>query len=243
MDELTDRQKQLLKSIIEKYIDTAEPVGSETIEKEFAIGVSPATIRNEMVKLTSLEFLKQPHTSAGRVPTSKAIKFYVSQLMSEKDLPVKDEVSLKELLWDHRYEFDRLLKEATFALANYTHALSVATTSSGQVYTAGAANILDMPEFYDIDLMKAVLTMIDRSDLIDILLAKMALEDTLYTLFGDEFEIEDLQPCGFVFTRFNAGSKFQGCIGIIGPNRLRYPTVIPVVRYVGNLINEVSRSW
>lgn len=243
MDELTDRQKQLLKLIIEKYIDTAEPVGSETVERESEIGVSPATIRNEMVKLTSLGFLKQQHTSAGRTPTSIALKLYITELMNEKDLPVKDEVALKEQLWDHRYEFDRLVKEATHALANYTHSLSLATTGFGNVYTSGVANILDMPEFYDIDLTRAVLSMLDRPDLIDLIIERMSEDEQIKTLLGEDLEIEDLQPCGFVFSRYIAGNRYQGYIGVVGPNRLQYPTIIPVVRYIGNLISEVSRSW
>ena len=71
--DLTDRQKSLLRAVIEKYIETAEPVGSETVEKEAKLGVSPATIRNEMVRLTSLGYLKQPHTSAGRIPDRKSV--------------------------------------------------------------------------------------------------------------------------------------------------------------------------
>ena len=96
--DLTERHKNLLRVIIEKYIETAEAVGSETIEKEFSLGVSPATIRNEMVKLTNMGYLKQLHTSAGRVPTSAGMKFYVDQLMEEKSLSLKDEVAIKEEL-------------------------------------------------------------------------------------------------------------------------------------------------
>ncbi|MDO8259959.1 MAG: heat-inducible transcription repressor HrcA, partial [Candidatus Magasanikbacteria bacterium] len=69
MPELSDRRKELLKIIIDEYIESAEPVGSETIVEKYNLGVSPATVRNEMVFLTQGGFLKQPHTSSGRVPT------------------------------------------------------------------------------------------------------------------------------------------------------------------------------
>jgi len=104
--DLTDRQKNLLRVVIEKYIETAEAVGSETIEKEGGLGVSPATIRNEMVKLTSLGYLRQPHTSAGRTPTSLGMKFYVDQLMEEKSLSLKDEVAIKEELGEQKEHFN-----------------------------------------------------------------------------------------------------------------------------------------
>ena len=86
--DLTDRQKALLKAIIEEYIEDAEPVGSEVIERKYNLGVSPATIRNEMVVLTKEGYLKQPHTSAGRIPTSMGFRLFIQELMKEKQLPV-----------------------------------------------------------------------------------------------------------------------------------------------------------
>jgi len=74
MEELSDRQTKILKAIIEEYIENGEAVGSEVLEKKYELGVSPATIRNEMAKLVKAGFLKQPHTSAGRVPTKEAFR-------------------------------------------------------------------------------------------------------------------------------------------------------------------------
>src|SRR4030067_880223 len=102
--ELTPRQVAILKAMIEEYIDSAEPVGSETLEKKYSLGVSPATIRNEMVRLTDMKYLKQVHTSAGRTPTPKALKFYVDKLMKTKKMTVADEVAVKEKIWDYRQE-------------------------------------------------------------------------------------------------------------------------------------------
>src|SRR3972149_5581815 len=154
--DLTERQKQLLREIIESYIETGVPVGSETIEKESNMGVSPATIRNEMVKLTALGYLRQPHTSAGRIPTSMGMKFYVDQLMEERSLSLQDEVSIKEELGEQKEHFNKLLRHTAKVLADQTHSLALATDEENDVYAAGMANILDMPEFYDIDITKTV---------------------------------------------------------------------------------------
>src|SRR6266480_2181831 len=113
LTELSSRQSQLLKAVIEEYIESAEPIGSETIERKYHLGVSPATIRNEMVQLTELGFLKQPHTSAGRSPTTTGLKYYIQNLMEEKEMPVRDEVAVKERLWEQRFQFHRLLREMT----------------------------------------------------------------------------------------------------------------------------------
>src|SRR5207253_444065 len=99
MTDLSDRQKDLLKAIVELYVKEGEPVGSQNVEKAYNLGVSPATIRNEMVKLTESGFLKQPHTSAGRIPTSMGFRVYIGELMKEKELPISAEVSIKENLW------------------------------------------------------------------------------------------------------------------------------------------------
>src|SRR3989344_3613051 len=148
MVDLTERQKALLKAIIEQYIENAEPVSSEVIESKFDLGVSPATIRNEMVKLTEAGFLNHPHTSAGRIPTSHGFRTFIGELMKEKQLPVSAEVSIKEKMWQGRYQYDMLLREAVRALAERCDMLGLAIDDiNGQVYWAGASRILDWPEF------------------------------------------------------------------------------------------------
>lgn len=241
--ELTERQKQILKAIIEKYIDTAQPIGSVTIEKGFNLGVSPATLRNEMAKLEKAGFLQKTHASAGRMPTSAGLKFYIDQLMKEKALSIKDEVVLKERLWRDRFEFDKMIREATRALAERTKALAISALDEGRVFYSGMANILDMPEFYDIDLTQAVLSMLDEWERIQELFGRAAGEEPLHILLGDELGFELLQPCGVIFTRFDAGRNRTGNLGILGPSRLPYSEVIPLVRYFGKLISEVARTW
>src|SRR6266446_5222519 len=157
MHELTQRQVQILKSLIEEYIETAEAVGSETLEKKHNLSASPATIRNEMVRLSELGYLKKPHSSAGRVPTPIEMKFYVKQLMKERELSVSEEVALKEGVWDYREQEQGCLRRMVKSLAEKTKTLAIATTQDGDVYAAGYANILEMPEFYDIDITKGLL--------------------------------------------------------------------------------------
>lgn len=243
MPELNERQRELLREIIEKYIETAEPVGSETIEKESSLGVSPATIRNEMVKLTRLGYLKQPHTSAGRIPTTIGFKFYVNELMHEKELPVKDEVQIKESLWDFRHEFEGLLREATQSLARQTSTMALAATPEGRIYASGLANILDMPEFYDIDTTRTVLQLLDRFDMLNEIFFKRPNDEPMNILLGEDLGVTNLEPCGFVFTKFSTGGNRQGVIGVVGPCRLNYPTIIPRVRYLSSLLSEVSSNW
>lgn len=237
--DLTERQKKLLRAVIEKYIETAEAVGSETIEKEASLGVSPATIRNEMVKLTALGYLRQPHTSAGRTPTSMGMKFFVDSLMEEKSLSLKDEVAIKEELSDEpNQNFNKLLRHTAQSLAAQTHSLAVATNEDEDIFASGMANILDMPEFYDIDITRTVLSMIDKFDLMGQIFSQLLPQDQIKILFGDELGVPYLEPCGFVLTRYQTPTH-SGVLGIIGPSRLNYPTVIPTMRYFSHLLSEL----
>lgn len=236
--DLTDRQKKLLRAIIEKYIETAEPVGSETIEKGASLGVSPATIRNEMVKLTALGYLRQLHTSAGRTPTSLGMKCYVDQLMEEKALSLKDEVSIKEELSEEGTNFNKLLRHTARTLASQTHSLALTTNEDGEVFASGYANILDMPEFYDIDITKTVLSLIDTAEMLTQVLNQLSPQDQIKILFGDELGVPFLEPCGFVLTRYHT-TDHSGLLGVIGPSRLNYPTVIPTMRYFSHLLTEL----
>lgn len=243
MADLSDRQNKILQSLIEEYIETAAAVGSEVLEKKYNLGVSPATIRNEMAELTRLGYFKQPHTSAGRVPTPMALKYYVRNLMKPKDLSVSEEVAVKEKLWNYRTEFNKTLSEATRELARRTKSLAVAMDNQDNVYYAGTANILDMPEFYDIDLTKTVLSLLDRIDYINKLFARGVGDEDIHILMGDELGIDYLQPCGLVYARFGEGKKFNGAIGVIGPYRFNYPVLIPTIRYFGGLIDELVGNW
>ncbi|MFH1841131.1 MAG: hypothetical protein ABH807_03195 [Candidatus Shapirobacteria bacterium] len=237
--DLTERQLAILKAVIEEYIEGAEPVGSENLDRKYNLGVSPATIRNEMGRLTQLDYLKQPHTSAGRVPTKKAFHFFVSQLVEEKKMSVAEEVAAREKVWDVRFDFDRLMREAMRSLAIQSRALAVAATDEGELYHAGYANILSLPEFYDIDVTRTILNLLDETRTLREIFERESGEEALSVLFGDEMGFECLEPCGMIFTRFAAGGH-RGALGVIGANRFCYPEVMPLVRYYGNLIEEMA---
>lgn len=243
MHDLTQRQIGILKSLIEEYINTAEPVGSETLEKKYNLSASPATIRNEMVTLTKKGYLKKTHSSSGRVPTPTGMKFYVNQLMKEKDMSVTEEVAVKESLWDYRNREQRFLKELTKTLADKTKALAVATTNDGDIYCSGYANILDMPEFYDIDVTRSLLATIDEFDYFRNLCSSIIDDEDVHILLGEELGPKLHGPYGFVFTRFQTRMHKNGEVGVIGPTRLDYTYVVPAVRYFGNLVEEIAQGW
>ena len=119
--ELTERKLRILQAIISDYIMTAEPVGSRTLSKKYQLGISPATIRNEMSDLEDLGFLTHPHTSAGRVPSDKAYRLYVNELMSNAEIsPAEKEIIENQLRADVS-ELDKTIRNAARLLSEITN--------------------------------------------------------------------------------------------------------------------------
>ena len=237
---LSARQIQILKALIDEYIETADAVGSEALDKKYNLGVSPATIRNEMVSLTKLGYLRQLHTSSGRLPSPTAMKFYIDQLMEERQMSLADEVKAKEEVWDSRDDMDDLLEEATVGLAARTKSLAVAATQEGKLWHAGYRNVFNNPEFSDMATCANLFSLLEEVERIRELFFERASGSPIDVFFGEELGWPGFAPIGVVATHFKARGKI-GAIGVIGPIRISYPTVIPVVRYFRNLIEEVAR--
>ena len=245
MADLTQRQIKILKCITEEFIETAAPVGSENLERKFNLGISSATIRNEMSALTQLGYLKKSHLSAGRGPTSMGLKYYVRNLMTPKNMSISEEIGVKERVWDYRNEFERLIKETTRELAVRTRSMAVSTTDQGAVYSYGASNLLEEPEFFNIDVAKTVLSLIDNVNFwFEIVkragIADPGSEQIIHLLIGEDLGMEHLEPCGFIYQTYESGPH-RGIVGIIGPARCHYQNIIPVVDYFATLLSTITR--
>ncbi|MPM44889.1 Heat-inducible transcription repressor HrcA [bioreactor metagenome] len=236
MIDLVARQIQILRAIIEEFIETGEPVGSETIDKKYNIGVSPATIRNEMVYLTKQGYLIKSHISSGRVPTALAMKLYINELVKEKELSVADEVSVKEKIWKYRDKMEDLLYETTRILADKTHALGIAMTEDGRMYHAGYANLLQMPEFYDINLTRQVLQMIEEETVMSQIFARSQSENAVKVIFGQDLGNKNLDQIGILFIDIPE----ENCrIAVLGSTRFDYSYALPMMKYFKGLIESM----
>ena len=122
--ELNERKTTILQAVIKNYLETGEPVGSRTISKYSELNLSSATIRNEMADLEELGYILQPHTSAGRIPSDKGYRFYVDQLMAEKD---KEVAEIREQMLTKADKMDQILKQAAKVLANSTNYATMVT--------------------------------------------------------------------------------------------------------------------
>ncbi len=125
--ELTDRQKLILTLIIHEHIRTAQPVGSKTLVNKYKLAMSSATVRNEMAVLTDYELLRQPHTSAGRVPTEEGYRFFVGNLVQKSGLPTNTRRTITHQFYQSRQDIEQWLKLAASVLANQSQAASLVT--------------------------------------------------------------------------------------------------------------------
>jgi heat-inducible transcriptional repressor len=128
MPELTERQKSLLLVIIRDYIDAAQPVGSKRLVDRYQLDLSSATIRNEMATLTEMGYLRQPHTSAGRVPTEEGYRYFVSAMMNLAALPEAVENNISLQFRDVRPDVEQWMHLAASVLANQSQGASMVTT-------------------------------------------------------------------------------------------------------------------
>lgn len=144
--ELTERKRQILKVVVEDYIQTAEPVGSKAIAGEMGGNVSSATIRNELADLVELGYLEQPHTSAGRIPSPKGYRLYVNELMERQKLSIAETERINASLHLRMEELDRVITQAGRAVSSFVNYPAYMTTVGKKKLTARRFELLPVDE-------------------------------------------------------------------------------------------------
>lgn len=336
--ELTERQKKILKAIVEEYVETTEPVGSKTLTQFEHLNVSSATIRNEMAYLEELGLIYKPHTSSGRVPTEEGYRVYVCHLLQElkqspqKSFPVIDEIfrrnafskeqAIKEamalvtkltnyttivlgvssyntrikrlqfvpiegrqgvilLVTDKGYvesqkitvppairisdvervisilntllydtlisEIDDVLREKLQnieiydLLSSYEKLVGLMVRSFAEMvkdkfFLAGQTNILNQPEFQDIEKIKVLVTAIENQE---ILRAVDVNKQGISVKIGDDNEVLAMKDCTVISVPYEYGENERGAIAVVGPTRMEYQKVIPLLEYIAKLIKAM----
>jgi len=127
MEKLPERQENILGLIIREYIDTVTPVSSKALVDKYNLGVSSATVRNEMMALTDLGYLRQPHTSAGREPTEEGYRYFVQRIVGENELPLAERRTISHQFYQARKDVDEWMRLAASVLAQHGHGASLVT--------------------------------------------------------------------------------------------------------------------
>ena len=148
--ELSERKKKVLRSVVDLYIRTAEPVGSKAISQLPDMNYSSATIRNEMADLTNMGYLEQPHTSAGRIPSAAGYRLYVDELMLDYRLSIDETKSINSAIEEKMAQMDKMVEKVARLVSQATNlpAISMASRAGGatvkryDLILAGGGNVI-----------------------------------------------------------------------------------------------------
>ena len=339
---LSEREKRILEIIIEDYILTAEPVGSRTISKKSSLNLSPATIRNIMSDLEESGLLSHPHTSAGRVPTEKGLRFYVDAIMDIRELSSQEQLEIRSkylghlvegpdlfretsrilsfsshylgIVWmpkvssvvlqhiefvklrrhvvlailvsttglvynriieveedfsqselDHLSDYlnsfsaglalyqvrERLLEQMRVAKNAYDHLLEQAlklgekafsSIDDSDVFIEGRTNILNEPEFGNVSRMTGLFRTFEEKAVMVKLLDKFMGPKGVQIAIGSESQVQEMETCSVVTSTYGCGGEVLGVLGVIGPRRMNYSRVIPLVGYTARLLTEILET-
>ena len=236
--ELTERQKTILDMVVRDYIDSARPVSSQYLEERYDLGVCPATIRNEMQKLTDMGYLRQPHTSAGRVPTDKGYRLFVDSLMKSETRPV---VSLElEAALTLEEEFEDL-----FRLANsLTHSLAQASSSLVLGYLRredvllkeGWEDLLQNPEFAE---RESIADFIDYLSYLEDNVKTYRATSGLDIYIGQESQFPKAQDFAAITFSCQPAVDEEVVLSIVGPKRMAYEKNIALTNEILKLFENL----
>lgn len=230
---LTPRQEKLLEAIVEQYAEVAAPVGSSLLAKAF--DVSSATIRSEMAELERKGFIKQPHTSAGRIPTDKGYRHYVNRVQDQPRLetPRHAERALSARVTGAGLP-EQTIRNAVDTLVELTHNLGIATIGD-QLYMSGLGNLFGQPEFMNRGQVQEVARLLDN---LEPWLKEAAPNKPLSVYIGRENPIGRTAGCSLIISKFNSPFSDHSYIGVLGPTRQSYRGVMSLVGQAGKSLEE-----
>lgn len=237
--EITPRQIDILRQIVEEYAETAAPVGSVTMAKLF--DVSPATIRAEMARLEMLGLISQPHTSAGRVPTDAGYRYYVNSLQDESgtgstEYQTEDRgVHALMRRISAQSQADAAIRGAVDILVELTGDLGLATIGD-QLYLSGISRLFTQPEFVDTRRVQSVAKLLDN---LEPWLREAAPGEALNIFIGHENPIGKNSEVSLIISKFRSPFSDRSYIGVLGPTRQNYSRVMALVKQAGNMLEEV----
>jgi transcriptional regulator of heat shock response len=240
---MSSRRLEILRAIVDEYVATQEPVGSKSIADRHSLGISPATIRNEMAVLEEEGLITQPHTSAGRIPTDLGYRVFVDKLATVKPLSPAERRAIETFL-EGSSDLEVLLKKSVKLLADITKQVAVVTypiigDTREKLAVSGTAHLARSGEDLGLTL-SPILEALEEQVVLMRLLDES--NSTVNVRIGREQMETNLQATSLVAVGYGGDSAQIGALGILGPTRMDYAgsiaAVDAVARYVGRFLSE-----
>lgn len=221
---MEEREKQILDIIIKEHVETGVPVGSSLLVEKYKLDISPATVRSIMVSLEEDDYIVQPHTSAGRVPTEKAYKLLLENL-SEKKIKEKEKKLIEEVFSDQG-DFRIIAK----VLAESCQCTVFWARHKNDLYYTGLSNLFHQPEFSQAEHIHDVGEVIDGMDeIIGDIFSEIDFEPEV--LIGSDNPFDN--SCSSIMVKYRQGENI-GLFGILAPMRMDYEKNLAIIKYILN---------
>jgi len=238
---LSLRQQNILVAIIEEYVKSADPVGSEELMREYNLPFSPATIRSEMAELEKKNYLYQPHISAGRIPTDKGYRFFVN-FVTKKQLQhmnLKEQKKLEEELLKLRLREKMLARTLAKLLAAFSNNLAITgLLDEKEFFESGMKQLISQPDFQNVDEICQIAEVLDYLDENIIKLTKELRPKKVKTFIGKENLFTESGDCAIVISQCLLPGGEKGIVAIMGPKRMEYKKNISLIEQVTKFLER-----
>jgi len=244
METLTERQSKILQLIIREYVKTAQPVSSKYLEESGIFELSSATLRAEMNELVRLGYLEQPHTSAGRVPTDKAYRLFVDNVVkSEPQTPAERARrhiadTLREAGDDPR-DINRATAQMLSELCNSLVITGI--VNDDEFFKFGLSSLFAMPEFQQFGRAQQIADVFDQFDAMFAQLESVFFgHDPIRVFIGRESPFRAMHGESVIVGHYHLPHRVRGSLTVIGPTRMNYERNLSLVRYTVEELNRIA---
>ena len=242
---MTDRQQEILQILIKEYVKRAEPISSSFLAEKCGFDCSPATLRAEMMALEKNGYLQQPHTSAGRIPTDKAYRFFVDKLLREKEkesaLPEKDRRVIDRTIEESPRQPHALSAGLARTISNLTNDFAISgIADTNEFYRMGFSIILESPEFEEEDDIFGFGSIFDEFENYFEQLFGQVGPEQLTVYIGRENPNKKARKETIMVARYPLPEGYEGISAVIGPMRMVYDRNLALLKYITKKMNELN---
>ena len=233
---ISDRQEALLETIIKTYTESAKPISSGHLVGRNGFDVSPATVRNDMAVLEDEGFLHQPHTSAGRVPTEAAWRWFVKRAMPTETVGKREREHLESVAKHHHDSEQEMLRKLAKAIAEIIDEAVIVAFDKTDTYYTGLSNLFGQPEFADINVLQSLSKVVDH---LDVVMAQMFthIGNDVHIMVGKDNPFS--ATCGTLIGKYSIPRRANGVISFLGPLRQDYGEHMAIMSFTQSLLQTV----
>ena len=239
--DITKRQEEILKAVIKEFMNSADEVGSLSLLEKYDLGVSSATIRNEMAKLMELGLLEKTHISSGRYPTDQALRLYVRDVLGSCSLNPLISVEIRQGIFRERFSREAVLNSILKIVSEETESIAFIIIDSMSRYW-GVSQLFKYEELREWEKLQRIVNILEDANFLNKMMEKYS-GSGVSLVIGEESGIKDLEECSIAFTRLPFWDTSNAHIGVIGSKRMEYAKVVPALREVQSSMRNAMKGW